>query len=339
MNDAESFILANDAPKMGRYGPEDDDLHPDQNAAVTHHALSETQYFGFNVPEHDIDAFGYFWHHPRLGVVTGGAMVWQGKKGWQTSAELFDIRAFMPDTVVAGGLSSYQLENSYAVEVIEPLKSMRIRYRDDARRNAFDVRFEAVSPPAMRATNRHFEQVLRTSGTLTLRGKDYAVDGYNIRDRSWAEARQEVPIASPPIAWSTGVFGDDLAFNCACSEDPAGPVSWRGLYPEADLAHALRGGWVLRDGETQPIVAAHSLVTRDPVYLQPQAITLAVETADARSYLLRGQVTATLTMSVWPNAVAPICLTRWTCGDRIGWGDIQEIQWTDFAWGLAPKRD
>lgn len=339
MSEAQSFILANDAPGMGRYGPEDDSLHPEQNAAVAHHALSETQYFGFNVPEHDIDAFGYFWHHPRLGIVTGGAMVWQGKKGWQTSAELFDVRAFMPDDVVANGLSAYELENSYAVEIIEPLRKMRIRYRDDARGNAFDVGFDAVAPPAMRSSGRHFEQVLRTRGALTLRGKDYEVDGYNIRDRSWAEARPEVPVASPPIAWSTGVFGDDFAFNCACSEDPSGRVSWRHLYPDADLAHALRGGWVLLGGVTQPIVSARSLVTRDPVYLQPMAIDLDVETADGAHYAIRGEVTASLTMSVWPNAVAPICLTRWTCGGRVGWGDIQEIQWTDFAWGHSPPRD
>lgn len=42
----------------------DDFLHPEANARVEGDSVSETQYFGFNIPDKRIYGLCYLWHHP-----------------------------------------------------------------------------------------------------------------------------------------------------------------------------------------------------------------------------------------------------------------------------------
>ncbi|MET0657574.1 MAG: hypothetical protein ABW110_05380 [Steroidobacteraceae bacterium] len=330
MSDSSSFVLANSAVGFGAHGPEDDDLHAPMNAAVESYALTETQYFGFSAPEHRIHGIGYFWHHPRLNCITGGVAAWQGQKALQSGAELHDMRSFMSDAPVRKGLGRFQMDNRYEVEVIEPLERIRIKYHDPARGNALDILYTAVSAPMMLPNRKHFEQVMRTQGTLTLRGKTVRINGYNIRDRSWAEARSEMPMASPPVAWMTGVFGDDFAFNCCCTEDPDANVEWKDIYPEHTAAAALKGGWILRDQRRQRLIKARSVIERD-AHLHPSHITLQLTGEDGVTHEVRGTVRSSCPVSLWPNVFVPVCLTEWHWDGRTGWGDTQDCQWPDFV--------
>src|SRR5581483_1295045 len=81
--------------------PRDEFLHPQAREHETGPELTETQYLGFNIPEHDIHALCYLWHHPNLGVVSGGAWVWQGIKEGTMSCELFDWLNYVDDAVLA----------------------------------------------------------------------------------------------------------------------------------------------------------------------------------------------------------------------------------------------
>ncbi|MGE4431536.1 MAG: hypothetical protein AB7E05_12420 [Sphingobium sp.] len=333
----ESFIMAKAVLGFGDYDDGDELLHPEMNAAVSSYALTETQYFGFSVPEHDIHGLTYLWCHPNLGVITGGAAVWQGYKGVQTSAELFDMRVFMNTDPIKDGIDDYTLDNSYSVKVIEPFKSIRTSYSDPARQNAFDVTYTAIAPPSMLPNRKHFEQIMRTKGQLTLRGKNYEIDGFNIRDRSWAEARQELAMPSPPVAWLTGTFGEDLAFNCVCHEDPAKDVVWRDLYPDATSAGALKGGWLYRDGKLLRFVKVSALIERDPIFLHPRRLEVELEDETGETHVITGHVQASLSFSLWPNAVVPVGLTRWEYRGRTGYGDTQDAQWTDFTHGMFGK--
>ncbi|SCW66617.1 hypothetical protein SAMN02927924_01955 [Sphingobium faniae] len=329
MSDTGTFVLAAAPKGFGEFGPEDDALHPERNREIESYALTETQYFGFSVPEHRIHGIGYFWHHERLSTVTGGIAAWQGVKRFQAAAEIFDMRSYMSDQIVRDGLSNYRMDSGYGVEVIEPMRKFRIHYEDPARGNAVDILYTAVSDPMMLPNRKHFEQVMKTDGTIALRGKSYKVDGYNVRDRSWAEARSEMQVNSPPVAWMTGVFGDNFAFNCLCSEDPARDVEWKDVYPET-AANPFKGGWLMRNGRRQRIVAASSVVKRDPVSLHPLEIHVQLVDEDGSTHDVAGFVRASSPVSLWPNVHVPVCLTEWHWDGRVGHGDTQECQWTDF---------
>lgn len=164
--------------------PEMDLLHPDARTRESGPELMETQYLGFNVPEHGIHGLCYLWHHLNLGVVTGGAWVWQGYKENSLACELFDMPAYVDDACLAGDLWDYRLPNSYQVTTEKPLHSHRIRYSDPDRGNSFDVGYEAIMEPMVFRSGQHFEQGARATGELTLGGRTYEVDSYTVRDRS-----------------------------------------------------------------------------------------------------------------------------------------------------------
>ena len=187
---------------FGRPVPADDLLHPEMNAAVEHETLSETQYFSFSIPEAKIHSNLYLWHHPNLGVVSGGAWVWQGSKRHPVEAELNDFRLFMRDDRLQNDLHDYRLANGYGVKVIEPLKRFHVTYRDDDRRNSFDLEFTGLIPPVMTADNTHFEQPMKVRGELVLRGTRHDVDCFTIRDRSWGKPRQKDLSPLPPLTTS-----------------------------------------------------------------------------------------------------------------------------------------
>ena len=60
--------------------PEDDFLHPELCAKVDHPLCTETQWFGFYIPEENIYALNYLSHRPHMKQLYGGTMVCQGRK-------------------------------------------------------------------------------------------------------------------------------------------------------------------------------------------------------------------------------------------------------------------
>ncbi|HKY89781.1 MAG TPA: hypothetical protein VJM11_02025 [Nevskiaceae bacterium] len=314
---------------FGRFTPEDDLLHPGHRKDGD--SLTETQYFGFNIPAESIYCFGYFWLHPNLDVVSGGLFVCQGIKSAHLQAELFDIHAYVHrKSVIRDDLRSYRFPNGYGVDVLEPGRRMRIRYDDASRGNHVDVEATAIMPVAMRGNDKHFEQAMRMRGSLMLRGKKHVVDGFNIRDRSWGELRPEEPQALPPMTWLTGAFDDDFAFNCNAFDHPDLEPEWKGrlsLSPE----RAFNDGWVFHDGKLLRLRTARKRTVRDPRTGRPLSHRIETEDANGKSWTITGTVRAGLPWAGWPNMICQLFLTRWECEGRVGWGDTQEVQWTDYV--------
>lgn len=317
--------------------PDCDLLHPQFRTGNPSPALSETQYFGFSVPEQDIHAMTYLWHHPNLGVATGGAWAWRGRKTDVLQSELFAWTAFADDGMLASDLWDYQFDNGYHVETLEPLRRHRLRYSDTARGNAFDIETEALMEPMVLETGLHFEQAIRVRGTLTLRGDTYDVDCTNIRDRSWGQSRSEAHAPTPPMDWMTGVFGDDFIFGATAFDDPDLDPDWKGnlALPGGD---ATKGGWVLREGRLIPVVRVRKVTRRDTSTLMPISVEALITDAHGGEYRIEGHVVAANRISAWPTMNTWVCLTRWECDGRICHGDLQEVQWHDFTHQLLSAR-
>lgn len=336
MSENTSFVLAHLAMGFGDYDDNDELLHPAMNAPVTHYAATETQYFGFSVPEARVHGLGYFWHHPKLGVISGGVTAFQGIKHKHLAAELYDQRMFMSDKVVQDSLRHYKTDVGYQVDVDEPFQTMRLQYKDDSRGNALDIHYTALAPPAMLPNRKHFEQPMKTSGSITLNGKTYAVQGYNVRDRSWGEARTEETMKVPPVVWLTGVFDEEFSFNAVLMDDPSRSPEWDGLY-EITPEQALRGGWIRHNGRYSRIVKASQVTRRDPTYLHPLSHELDLVDEHGECYELRGTIVASCPAGYWPNANIYVGLVRWECRGLTGWGDSQESQWADFVRKMLNK--
>jgi hypothetical protein len=314
---------------FGAVTPGLDLLHPEFGERDSNPELTETQYLGFNIPEKDIHALCYIWHHPNLGVVTGGVWAWQGVKSNSLACEIFDFLTYVDDKCLANDLHDYELPNSYGVQVVEPLKKLRMRYSDPYRGNAIDVDFTAMMEPMVLSTGMHFEQGMKTSGTVTFAGVDHVVDAFTVRDRSWGQARREVHVDAPPMGWMTCVFGDDFAFGASAFDSEDTNPEWKGVMtiPGGD---PTRGGWILRGGELVPVVSTVKRTIRNRQTLFPEGVEMTVTDANGRNYEIRGTVTAASNWRTWHNFETVICLVRWECEGRVGYGDHQEVLFHDY---------
>jgi hypothetical protein len=326
------FIAQNQS--FSSASPQDDLLHPESFRAIKADSATETQYFGFSVPEERIHALCYLWHHPNLRVVTGGLFVWRGVKRYMPGAEICDVRAFMSDRVLAKELHEYRLDNGYGVRIVEPLKKHHLTYHDAARDNAVDLHYEALSAPVMFADGNHFEQPMRVRGSLTLRGTRYAVDCFNVRDRSWGKPRPEDNLPLAPISWMTGVFNDQFAFNCNVFDQHEENPEIKGRF-EIPREKTLNGGWILRGGELRRIVAARKRVEREAGSHLPLAVELALTDDRDQVTEMRGRLQAACSWQVWPNAMFPVCQMRWECEGLTAIGDCQEAYWHDYLAGAG----
>lgn len=318
--------------------PSMDLLHPGAREEVASPELTETQYLGFNVPEHDIHGFCYLWHHPNLGVVSGGVWAWRGVKAHNLDCELFDMLIYVDDAVLANDLHAVELPNGYRVSMVDPLRRLRVAYEDEARGNRLDLQFDAIMEPMVLAAGGHFEQAMHVTGDLRLAGVDYTVDGHSVRDRSWGAPRSEAHVSAPPMGWMTGVFGDDLAFGTTAFDSEDTDPEWKGkmALPGGD---PLRGGWVMRDGELFPVVAVSKRTHRNAQTLFPEAVDLTITDASGVRMELRGTVKAAAPWQAWHNFESVICLVEWEYEGRIGYADLQEVRFKDYIRRFIGGRD
>jgi hypothetical protein len=323
---------------FGQIRPEDDLLHPDSFKEVRDDSATETQYFGFSIPEESIHAATYLWWHPNLRVCTGGIIAWQGVKTQPTQAELCDWRTFMSDAAIRkNDLNDYRLASGFGVRILEPLKRFHMTYADPASKNSVDLIFEGVLPCVMFADGNHFEQTMHVTGELVLRGKKYQVDCFNIRDRSWGKTRPELPMRIPPMSWMCGTFSRQFSFNCTMFDHVSGQPERNGEFVLPD-DQALNAGWVYRDGTLGRVVKAFKRAIRGAGSTICDAIELRFTDDHGREFDMRATLNAYCTISLWNNAVFGPNLMRWECDGLVGYGDNQEGFWGDFLNSQAFRR-
>jgi hypothetical protein len=328
MSSDKPFFISHNS-SIGAAAASDELLHPQRNALVKDDSLTETQYFGFCVPEQCIHGYGYMWHHPNLRVVTGGIFVWRGHTPSMVHALLCDFRTFMRDDVLANDLHEYRLANGYGVKMVEPLRRHHVTYADPERKQSIDLHYEAVSPPVMFGDGNHFEQAMRVEGEIVLRGTRYPVECFTVRDRSWGKPRPENNLAIPPISWMQAVFNSDFAINCTMFDQASSSPELRGTLALPD-DKTLNSGWIYRDGKVGRVVSARKRVARVPE--NHRVIYAEIEVTDdlGRTVNTHGRSIASVLYSPWHNIYAPMALMRWECEGLVAYGDYQEGVWNDY---------
>jgi hypothetical protein len=315
-------------------GPEDDMLHPEQNAEREGDTLTETQYFGFGVPSERIHALCYMWHHPNLHVVFGGLFVWQGVKRNNFECEIFDFVTYQSDACLANDLWEYKLDNGYHVTTLEPMLRHRVRYEDGRRRNLVDVEFEAMMPAVRMKNAMHFEQGMKTKGRLVLGGREYEVDGYTVRDRSWGHLRSEEHKPYPPMAWMNCCYGDAVAFGATVYDSLDSDPEWNGAYADGTLELPPQGncmgGWIWRDGALVQVASAYKKTERDADTLYPTSCEMRLTDTNGLAHAMRAEMSSAANWRTWQNFDAVYGTTRWEYDGMSSYGDYQEAQWWDY---------
>ena len=312
---------------LGVIVPADEFLHAP--APSGHHSATETTYFGFNIPEHRLNAEIYMWFHPALRLMSASVYIWRGFNASTLECDYVNHYHYLP--FPEDGIADYEIPDiGLKVKVLEPLKSVSIGFEDADRGVSFDVRFDAIMPPGGRPNSKHFTQAMRTRGSLDLYGERFAIDGYFSRDHSWGEERRETSRLTPPLTWMVGVFDDTFAFHVTAFDSPEDGPEWAWRY-RIEPGRNLMWGYVFRDGELFPVTAARKRTLRERDGLTPRLFTLEIADAGGERHALRGEVMASMPWQTWQNMNVYFCQTRWQGERGVGWGDAQDIQFNDFV--------
>lgn len=334
MTDTSAWTTTDDALGFGRYTDADEYLH---GTGPEGDSLTETWFWGFNVPESAINCYVYCWVHPNLDVVSAGLMIYQGVKRQHLAAELFDLPAFLNRSVVGDG-ADIRLPNGLRMRVVDPLRRIHMTFRDAARRTEVDVHMRAVGPPIVRANSKHFEQVMHTTGKLLLRGEEHTVDSYSVRDRSWGELRPESHNPAPPYNWITGVTTDGgTAFTIGSLDDPALQPHWAADFDVAET-EAFKDGWIWHGEDVRRLEYASKRVVREPESLRPVSVDVTARDTHGGEHMITGEIVASVPWAGWHNAIVHLGLVRWNVDGRLAWGESMDVQWNDYVWRYGQIR-
>lgn len=311
-------------------GAEDELLHAVPVDAG--YAWTETSYWGFTAPAHNLMCEIYIWFHPAMKVMSAGVLLWRGLRGSSLAADYVNHHHFLP---MPDGIGHYRIDAiGLEIEIVEPLHHARLKMHDPARGVSFDVVAQGAHAPVSRPNGHHLVQPMKVTGALDLYGENIAIDGYFMRDRSWGADRFESPLDLPPITWMTGM-AEDFSFHLVAFDDPALEPDWKGAFSQPSEGENLLWGYLAMDGRTTAITRASKRTRREIDGHSPRGYDMEIEDDAGRVLKMHGEVTARVPWNTWQNVVVHYGLTRWDIEGRIAWGDCQDIQYNRYVHAFA----
>ena len=323
--------------------PQDDYLHP--VASDAHFTSVETYLCGFNIPHEDINCNIYLLWHPVLRTMSMHCFVYRGARmlPHQLAADYFVDQQFLPMGDDDREFSLAMGACAVHIKIGQPLDAMSIEIDDPQRDFALSLNYSAAMPPVGRPGGHHFTQLMKTSGALTLDGRNYTIDGFYMRDRSWGYQRPEQPERTPPYRWITGWFGADSGFVLAWidtglldaeefgpnwhrlvgGKDGAGENKWEsgGATPSLNL----RSGWFAVNGKPRPVVRLEvRTLQADESKLLVKGIELEIEDAEGEVHHVTGETTSMIPKMYWQTMLTYMHAMKLRCGDRSGNGDLMD---------------
>ena len=186
---------------------------------------------------------------------------------------------------------------------------------------SFDLIHEAVGPlygskaekkadedPEQSFGRAHFEQHMHVTGTLSIKGERFSIDGFGLRDHSWGPRYWQ---AIHSYEWLTLNFGPDLgAMVSVIQRDAAG-------------TQRTAGGVLQRGMEIERLVEAQIEAEYEDNGLYHKTVTARVKTEKGEELTIRGKVTSFIPLrNRRGDAVTHIGegMTEWQLGDRVGYG-------------------
>ncbi|MGK2908234.1 MAG: DUF7064 domain-containing protein [Sphingobium sp.] len=328
--------------------PEDDYLHPVGPNA--HFTTIETNLYGFNIPEHDINCNIYLlWHHA-LKTMSLHIFVHKGRRilPHQLAADYFKEHLYLPAQTDVADLTIEAGSMTYRSKVDVPLDDIVIEADDPSRNFSLRLNYRAALPPVGRPGGKHFTQLLATSGALVLDGITYPIDGHYMRDRSWGYNRPEEPERTPPYRWMTGwidngdggihksfviawvdtgmLDGPDFGpnwHNRISGTDGFGANKWEsgGSTPSLNL----RSGWISVDGMPRPVVRIDTRTLFDDASrFLVRAFEVDIEDDQGEVHTVTARTISMIPKMYWQNLITYMHFMELSCDGLSGHGDLMD---------------
>ncbi|OQU95828.1 hypothetical protein CLAIMM_01995 [Cladophialophora immunda] len=317
---------------MSNLPPPESDLWlftPEKGETWKPHTI-HTHYFGFSVPEAAIGAFIYFRYQPAFPLLAGGVALFQGLDNYRPlEVEHLNFMNTMPWPEF-DETNSFTTFNGLHMQVIEPGKKFHLSYKSKDGSASFDVIQTAVTPllprgHVMPGEDRDAEadknpggseQFMHCVGKLHLNGKDYDVDCFPVRDRSWKQIRTEEEVDFPPAGWSPMCFDGQFSFCQIGWESPDTNPHWKDIFPEHSDPNKpnFYFAWMVDEQESiRNIVRIHRKVTEfHPKLFAATKQEIEAEDDTGKIYKFKGKAIAMAHLPSWPNNMFIDAVYKWT---------------------------
>ncbi|UIX31970.1 hypothetical protein [Streptomyces sp. GQFP] len=297
--------------------PADDDLHP---PATDDPFWTETAWFAFAVPERRLTGFVYPVFRANQRICSSGVYLWDDTG--ETDLDCLYAHNYwhipLPDS-----LTSMRLPSGLSYDVLEPLRSYRVRY--DSHDLRVDLTYDGLVEPVLTPRADHLDQPCRVQGEIVLLGERIEVDGFEFRDKSWSVRSDHSLVLPDDVAHGSYMYG--------VTAETAFLARTTGADPDRDQVR--RGGWLLRDGVTSPLVEGTRRAEREPGR-PPTRVVVEGRDELGRTFTATGDTVnhfafrSTPAMSPWVSGV------QWTIDGVPAWGENQEWSLTGRARRARP---
>lgn len=312
--------------------PEDAQFHPPTEANPL---WAETNYFGLYTGQDtdnpmNIGVYGLF--REPLGVVGSTVSVNSKRVASPWEAEYWDSweHLVVPQP---SNLLDYRLANGlhirctepntvWDVDYSDPAAGLELHFRWTALMEPYDVNDPEMDPMAAdkdltltwaHAYAGHFDSTGQVEGEITVRGITHAIDCMSTMDHSWGVRAER---QTSRLSWMHAHFAPDLAvhglfdFSTDAGPDEPSPLT---------MTH----GYVLDKGVVRGLKAGGGTTWRTRLY--PAAIELSVTDTAEHTWELEGSALTSFPWQAWPGTVGHNALLRWTCDDRVGYGECMDF--------------
>lgn len=291
---------------------------------------TETYYLPISIPEEHLFVHIYVAVSPVLGVMSNAIRVHGDTSATEWELLYDDSQGHLP---APERFSQLHSPNGLSIVATKPPREYRIDYvgYDDTEihvdwigiMDPFDCNDPEQNPlvaglegdpdagTSMGSGYRgHFDMHGRVTGTVKVRGREFAVDSYDRMDHSWGP-RPELDI--PPMNSVWACFGPDYGIRFHAHLDLDAPTG-----QDQKLAH----GYVLDRGEVFALTDLEIETRR--LGIVPFAMNFeAVDTRGER-HRLRGVADSGAPMHSYPPTVTWFGLYQWERGGEYGNGSVQE---------------
>ena len=308
--------------------PEDASLHPPTSDDPT---WAETNFFGFYVPEINLNCGVYALFRPNLGVALSTVCLNSRRAYTHWDADYCDMQVHLP-MGPDFDLLDYRLPNGLSVRALEPNMAYEVEYDggDDTSLHfsyrslmpAFDIHDPDQSPMAAdkaegadfswgTAYNGHFDQTGVFEGEVVLYGRRLPFRCVSTWDHSWGPRGER---HAHEMSWLHAHFSDDLAIHGIFDFDTA----------DGGRTLSLSHGYVLDHGEVYGLQAGTGTTSRHGHF--PEQKTLEVTDRRGQTFSLRGEAMTAFPWLAWPNVIGFNALMRWADADgRPAIGETQDF--------------
>ena len=278
--------------------PSDDYLHPRDNDPY----WNESSWISFMIPERKLTGHVYFYHRPNLGYIVGGVSVWDPSGEYPWDCLHYDWGDPYPMSATVD-MYDFTLPNGLTVELIEPLKSFRFKYKN-AQHGSYentdcelDAVWEALMPPHDTGLPQgqdewgrgHYEQPGRMRGTLRIGGETIKLDCFSERDRSWGRRR----VANNPRGFFPWAIASEKSAFHVFGPSTADPRTDDGMGPDR-----IASGWYLKDGVCGSLVSGERTMLERGADGRPLRVRIDATDDLGRTFEAVGHTT---NMLVWPG--------------------------------------